>query len=128
MQIFEFFVCFVVKYAFCASYELKIMILLAIILIGIITFGYRLSFIMLMDKLHVSPFWARALRFVPIAALTAIITPELLVRDQALDFSLGNVRLLAGVIATFVAWRTRNLTATLVIGMAAFWLLMLILK
>lgn len=104
------------------------MTLFAIVVIGLITFGYRLSFIMLMDKLHVSPFWARALRFVPIAALTAIITPELLVRDQALDFSLGNVRLLAGLIATVVAWRTRNLTATLIIGMTALWLLMLILK
>ena len=35
----------------------------------------------------------------PVAVLTAIIVPELVVVDNALDFSLGNARMLAGLVA-----------------------------
>ncbi len=72
---------------------------IAVILIGLITFGYRLSFILFSDRLKIPLTLQRALRFVPIAALTAIIMPEVLLYSGRLDISLGNVRLLAAVVA-----------------------------
>jgi len=77
----------------------------AIIVIGALTFTYRWSFVILFERLNVPPWLRAALRFVPIAALTAIITPELLLRAGALDLSLSNTRMIAGAIARATCWR-----------------------
>jgi branched-subunit amino acid transport protein len=44
-----------------------------------------------------------------------------------LDLSLGNTRLLAGLIAILVAWFTRNTLITILAGMLALFLLKLVL-
>ena len=93
------------------------------IVIGLITFAYRLSFIVLLERVRVPALLQRALRFVPVAALTAIITPELFIRDGALLLSPTNLRLIAGVISVLVAWRTKNTLLTIGVGMAALWVL-----
>jgi branched-subunit amino acid transport protein len=81
-----------------------------------------------MDRLRLPPLLQRALRFVPAAALTAIITPELLIRDGAIFLSPMNARLIAGVIAMVVAWRTKNTLLTIAAGMIALWILQLIVR
>ena len=90
---------------------------------GIITFAIRLSLIALMGRVEVPPLVQQALRFVPPAVLSAIIFPELLLRNGALDVSPDNTRLLAGVLAAFVAWRTQNVLLTIGVGMTALWIL-----
>jgi len=96
---------------------------LTILCAGIITFVIRLSLIALMGRVQVPPLVQRALRFVPPAVLSAIIFPELLIRNHALDMSLNNTRLLAGLLAALVAWRTKNVLLTIGVGMAALWIL-----
>jgi branched-subunit amino acid transport protein len=49
--------------------------------------------------------------------------PDLVGHNGALILTLANPRLIAGVVALVVAWRTRSVGLTLVIGMAVFWLL-----
>lgn len=102
--------------------------LLVLIVIGVITFGFRLSFIALMDRLRLPPLLQRALRYVPAAALTAIIMPELLIRNGAIFLSPMNARLIAGAIAIIVAWRTKNTLLTIAAGMVALWLLQWIMR
>lgn len=94
---------------------------LSIVAIGIVTFGYRLSFIFLFERLRVPAWLRRALRFVPIAALTAIITPELMIRGGAFNGVLFNSRMLAGVVAAAVAYRTRSVLLTIAVGMLVLW-------
>jgi len=106
--------------------EMSIWIVMA--LIGALTFLTRLSFIALSGRWDAPPLFRSALRFVPVAILTAIIVPELVMHTGTLDLSLSNTRLLAGIIAILVAWRTRNTVLTIVIGMAAFWVLQIIPK
>jgi branched-subunit amino acid transport protein len=89
---------------------------------GLVTFGIRLSFIQLLGKVELPPQLRRALRFVPPAVLTAIIFPELLLHSGSFDISLGNSRLLAGLLAILVAWRTKNAVLTILAGMAALYL------
>lgn len=93
----------------------------ALAIAGLLTFGIRLSFIALLGKVELPPVLTRALRFVPPAVLSAIILPEVLVRDGALDLRTGNVRIVAGVLAAVVAWRTRNVVLTIAVGMAVLW-------
>lgn len=96
---------------------------LAIIGMGIITYLIRLTPILLMERVEISGTMRQALRFVPAAVLSAIIFPELLMPGGELDISLGNERLLAGLLAAIVAWRTKNVLWTIVVGMTALWIL-----
>ena len=90
---------------------------------GLVTYAIRLSFILMVGQREVPELLRRALRFVPPAVLTAIIFPELLAHSGQLDFSLHNPRLLAGLLAALVAWRTRSPLLTIVVGMLALWIL-----
>jgi branched-subunit amino acid transport protein len=101
---------------------------LTILLAGIITYAIRLSFILVFGRWQMPEWLRRALNYVPPAVLTAIIFPELLISDGALAVSFGNARLLAGLIAILVAWRTKSALITIVIGMAALWLFQWILR
>jgi len=94
-----------------------------IIAMGLVTYAIRLSLILLLGRVEVSPVVRQALRLVPPAVLSAIIFPELLRPGGAFDLSLGNPRLLAGVLATLVAWRTKSVLLTIAVGMAALWIL-----
>ena len=93
---------------------------------GALTFLTRLSFIWLQDRISMPPLVRRALRFVPPAVLSVVIFQELLFRNSVLDLSPTNTRLLAGVIAVIVAWRSRNPLLTIASGMAALLLLNLL--
>jgi len=96
---------------------------LIIIGMGIVTYAIRLSLIVLLGRINVPPTMQRALRFVPPAVFSAIIFPEVLRPSGALDISLGNDRLIAGVLAAGVAWRTKNVFLSIAVGMVALWIL-----
>lgn len=96
---------------------------LIVLAAGAITFATRLSFILLFGRLAIPPWLQVALRFVPPAVLTAIFVPELVIRGGALDLTPGNDRLLAGGLAILVAWRTKNVVLTILVGMASLWVL-----
>jgi branched-subunit amino acid transport protein len=87
------------------------------------TFALRLSFIALLGRLKMPLFFGRVLRFVPAAVLTAFVIPLLFYENGALQVSLGNERLLAGLAAALIAWRTRSVLFTLGGGMATLWTL-----
>jgi branched-subunit amino acid transport protein len=92
---------------------------------GLITFGMRFSLIFLFGKFHIPETMRKALHYVPPAVLSAIVFPELIYRSSQLDISLGNTRLLAGVIAILVAWYSKNTLLTILSGMLALLLLQL---
>ena len=92
---------------------------LVFLLGGLLTFGMRYSFIYLLGRFEIPETLRRALRFVPTAVLTAIVIPDLFVRSGQIDVSLTNFRLLAGVVAVLVAWRTKNTLLTILAGMLA---------
>jgi branched chain amino acid efflux pump len=90
---------------------------------GAVTFALRLSFIALLGRIQSPLALGRALRFVPAAVLTALVIPLLFYENGALEVSLGNERLLAGLVAALIAWRTRSVLFTLGGGMATLWTL-----
>ena len=96
---------------------------LVVIVAGVLTFLIRLSFITLLANWELPPLFQRALGFVPPAVMTAIVFPELLIRDGHVALSLDHHRLIAGVIAILVAWRFKKIMPTIVVGMTALWLL-----
>mgnify|MGYP001374167158 CR=1 FL=1 len=89
---------------------------------GLITFGMRFSLIYLFGRFQVPETMRRALHYVPPAVLSAIIFPELFLRDGSLDPSLENTRLLSGLVAVLTAWFSRNTLVTIIAGMTALFL------
>jgi len=90
---------------------------------GLITFGMRFSLIYLFGRFQVPETMRRALHYVPPAVLSAIIFPELFLRNGSLDISIENTRLLAGLAAMLVAWISKNTLITILAGMIALFLL-----
>jgi branched-subunit amino acid transport protein len=87
----------------------------AILLAGIGTYAMRASFLVFAHRLDdVPPGIQRLLRQIPPAALAAIVVPAFLRPDGELD--LWQSRFLAGALAALVAWRTKNIALTLVVG------------
>lgn len=92
---------------------------------AIVTFATRYPVLALANRFTMPAAVQRALKFIPPAVLTAIIVPAVLLRDSnAPDFRPGNIFLVAGLVATAVAWRTENLLLTIVSGMGTLWLCM----
>ena len=96
---------------------------LIILAMGLVTYAIRLSLIGVIKQLTLPPIVMRGLRFVPPAVLSAILLPEVLQPAGRIDVSLANPRLLAGIVAALVAWRTRNIVATVVAGLAVVWII-----
>ena len=78
-------------------------------------------FFFLLDRPWSLPHWAqRGLQYAPIAALAAVVVPEVVMTQGHLIGSLHDARIYAaaaGIAAYF--WR-RNVLATIVVGMAVF--------
>lgn len=90
----------------------------AILLAGAGTFAMRASFLAAASRLaEVPPFAQRVLRQIPPAALASLVAPALL--RPGGELGILQPRLAAGLLAAVVAWRTRNVALTLVVGLVA---------
>ena len=90
----------------------------AIVISGAGTYAMRASFLAFAHRMAtVPPALARVLRQIPPAALASLVLPALVRPEGSLD--LWQPRLAAGTLAALVAWRTRNVAVTLVVGMLA---------
>lgn len=98
-----------------------------IIIVGLLTLAIRLSFLIFTGRLQVSSLAQQALRFVPVAVLSTLIAPALFFPNGSLDVSLDNARLIAGLIAILVAWRTKNVLLTIFSGMACLLILQMVI-
>ena len=75
------------------------------------------------------PGWAEDfLSLVPGAVLAASLAQALLIQDDRLTLSLSNPHLLAALPASLVAWRTRSMIWTMLVGIASFALLTRMLR
>ena len=92
-----------------------------ILAIGAATFSIRASLILTAGRLTIPPRLEGSLRHVPSAVLTALILPQFVVHEGALVLSPDNYRLVAGIVAAFVAGWTRNMIGTIAVGMGVLW-------
>jgi branched-subunit amino acid transport protein len=87
-----------------------------------VTFMVRYPVLALLGKVPMPEPVLRALRYVPPAVLSAIIVPAVIMPNDVVQIT-NNPFLIAGMIAVGVSWRTKSLLLTILIGMAALWLL-----
>ncbi|NDV20770.1 AzlD domain-containing protein [Pseudodesulfovibrio sp. JC047] len=96
--------------------------------IGIGVFLTRYSFILVLDKITLPPMVQRMLRYIPASVLPALIAPAILLHSKTGTISFaGWDQLAAGITAILIAWKTRNMLATIASGMIVLWLAQLFL-
>lgn len=86
-----------------------------------VTFGVRYPVLAVVGRVDLPSALVDAMKFIPPAVLTAIIVPSMLMPNGTLYLSYTNAYLVAGITAAVVAWRTKNLLLTIVIGMVTLW-------
>jgi branched-subunit amino acid transport protein len=88
-----------------------------------ITFSIRYAFFAFGERMVFPPLVQRALRYVPVAVLTAIIVPMVLLPDGAhWQFSWRNAWLVGALATGLIAWRFNHLLASIGGGMLVFFL------
>ena len=100
---------------------------LLFIILGIGNFLLRYSFVYLFGKVELTQGARRALRFVPPTVLLSLIMPAILRNQGTLDLSLYNPRFYAGLVAGLVAYKTRSVLLTFIVGMGLLYLMQTLL-
>lgn len=95
---------------------------IALASIGLLTFATRLSFIVFLQNWQTPEWGKRILRFILPAVLSAIILPEMMIHSGQLAIWPINPRLIAGLAAIFVGYKTKNTILTTLVGMATLYL------
>ena len=85
-----------------------------------VTFGIRYFLFALADRIRMAPWIEGALKFIPPAVLTAITLPAVLLPKGDWQVSFSNPYLVSAIAATAAGILTRNLLATIAIGLAVF--------
>ena len=88
-----------------------------------VTFSMRYLPLVWVGRRSLPRSWEIALEYVPVAVLVALIAPIMLMPDGRLALRLDNAYLVAGVLAALVAWKTRHLLTTILVGMGLFGIL-----
>lgn len=91
------------------------------LVIGAGTFFWRGAFLVFGGQLALPVLVRRGLNYVPPAAFAALVLPGLVRFDAA--GGVDEARLVAGIVAALVAWRSRSTLWTLGSGMGVLWLL-----
>jgi branched-subunit amino acid transport protein len=96
----------------------------AVVVIGVGTYVTRLSFIGAFGEREMPRWLERPLRFVAPAVLGAIVLPSVVQPDGVVELlPAANPRFLAAAIAAAVAYRWRNVSLVIAVGMGSLWLL-----
>lgn len=91
-----------------------------------VTFSVRYLPLMMSGRLEFPPSFERALRFVPVAVLTALIMPMILLPDGQWQLSLGSPYIVASLVAVAVAAWRKSILLTIVVGLCVFFVLRLV--
>jgi branched-subunit amino acid transport protein len=92
------------------------MILLTILGMALVTYVPRLLPVSLLSSRSLPPLAIAWLRYVPVAVLAAMLFPSILIWEACLDLSPNNLFFWAALPTFLVAWKTRSLFGSVVVG------------
>ena len=92
-----------------------------ILVLAVGTWLMRSLPIMLHGHVPHPPWLERFLKHVPVAALTALVLPSSIYVHSGATYTIAPARILAAGLAMLVALRTKNVLATLAVGMGVLW-------
>jgi len=89
-----------------------------------VTYLTRSLFTVSVTRVRISPFWERTLLALPLAVLTALVTPPIFRPQGELIPLAGNPYFIAGLFTLVLSRFTRNILISALSGMALFMLLL----
>lgn len=84
---------------------------------AVVTYLPRLLPTLFLSGRNLRPIIIAWLRLVPPAVLAAMLAPSLLVKEAQIDLGIDNLFFWAALVAFPVAWKSKSLFATVVVGM-----------
>jgi len=93
-------------------------VLITLLGMGLVTYLPRLLPAWFLRGRELPPFLVAWLHYVPVAVLAALLVPFLLVQNGELALHWNNLYLWAALPAVCVAWKTKNMFVTVLVGMA----------
>ena len=96
---------------------MNIKLILIILGMAVATYITRIGSQVLFAHTGMPDWLEKWMKHVPTAFLTALIVPALLLPKGYLDISLSNSYLLAGIVSAITAYKTKNVAATIALGM-----------
>ena len=99
------------------------MIWMVMILCGLLTFSMRFVMFSELAPKQVPGWLQEALSFVPVAVLTAIIVPAVIISPEGGLMLAGNSKLPAALVAVTAALVTRSVLTTIASGLGSLWVL-----
>ena len=93
------------------------LILLTMVGMGLVTYLPRLLPILFLSGRNLRPMLVAWLRLVPPAVLASRLVPTLLVPEKRVDLSFDNIFFWTALVAFPVAWKSKSLFATVLVGM-----------
>ena len=95
----------------------RILVILGLALVTVLARG----FFLLSDRPWTLPHWAqRALQYAPIAALSAVVLPEVVTNHGVLVSTMQDARLFAALAGALVYYWRKDVLLTIVAGMAVY--------
>lgn len=91
-------------------------IFLTILGMALVTYVPRVLPLWVLSSKSLPPLVTTWLRYVPVAVLSAMLLPALLIKDKQIDFGFDNLFLWAAVPTILVAWKTKSFFGTVVVG------------
>jgi branched-subunit amino acid transport protein len=91
-----------------------------ILVLAAVTYLLRVSFVALFSYIDVPEPVERHLHLVAPAVMAAVAVPPLFYREGTYHLSLTDPFLVAGLAGAVVAWRTKRLLLTMVVGLATY--------
>jgi branched-subunit amino acid transport protein len=92
-------------------------VLITLLGMGLVTYLPRLLPAWFLRGQELPPFLVAWLHYVPVAVLAALLVPILLVQNGEFALRWNNLYLWAAIPAILVAWKTKNMFATVLVGM-----------
>ena len=99
------------------------MIWMVMILCGLLTFSMRFAMFSDLAPKQLPGWLEEALSFVPVAVLTAIIVPAVIISPEGGLMLAGNLKLPAALVAVTAALVTRSVMAAIASGLGSLWVL-----
>lgn len=97
-----------------------------IVCMGTVTYLPRMIPLVALSSRRLPAWFTEWLELIPVAILSALITPTLLASAEPRTFCLGKPELLAAAPTLLFALKTRSLAGTVIVGMICYWVLKLV--
>lgn len=85
-----------------------------------VTYLPRMLPLVLLQKVTFPGFFRRWLRFIPVAVLSALLAPSLLIKEGSISLGVENIAFWAAIPTFVVAFFTRSMLVTVAAGIVIF--------